>query len=58
VGAATASSEAQKKGSLAPGKLADLVVLQDDIYEHPEEKLLTTSVCMTMLGGRIVYEKA
>ncbi|MFP3895295.1 MAG: amidohydrolase [Anaerolineales bacterium] len=58
VGSATASGESQIKGSLTPGKLADLIVLEDDIYEHPERKLLTTSVCVTILGGQIVHEKA
>lgn len=56
MGSATASGEAQIKGSLTPGKMADLVVLEDGIYERPEEKLLTTSVCMTILGGRIVHK--
>ncbi|MEA3406803.1 MAG: amidohydrolase [Chloroflexota bacterium] len=55
LGSATASGEARRKGSLTPGKLADLIVLEDDIHEHPEERLLTTSVCMTMVGGRIIY---
>lgn len=58
IGSATASGEAQNKGSLTPGKLADLIVLEDDIYERPEEKLLTTSVYMTILGGRIIHKKA
>ncbi len=57
MGPAIASGEAQRKGSLTPGKLADLVVLKDDIYERPEEKLCTTSVCMTIFGGHIVHEE-
>ena len=45
------------KGSLEPGKLADIVVLSKDIMTIPAEEILTTEVLMTFLGGKMVYEK-
>jgi len=43
------------KGSLEPGKLADLVVLSGDIMSCPGEEIRDLSVLMTMVDGRIVY---
>jgi hypothetical protein len=55
LGAAYASGEAHLKGSLAPGKLADLVVLSRDIFRIPPDEILSARVEMTVLDGRIVY---
>ena len=44
------------KGSLEPGKLADLVVLSDDIMTCPEKRIRDMSVLATMVGGKIVYQ--
>jgi predicted amidohydrolase YtcJ len=55
VGAAYASGEESVKGSLAPGKLADLVVLSEDIFRIPRAEIPRTSVAMTIFDGRIVY---
>jgi predicted amidohydrolase YtcJ len=52
---AYASFEESEKGSLEPGKLADLVVLSDDIFAGPPETLLKTRVLLTLLGGREVF---
>ena len=52
---AYASHEEKVKGSLEAGKLADLVVLSNDILSAPPEQLLTTRVLLTMLGGSVVY---
>jgi hypothetical protein len=57
MGSAIASSEEHLKGSLTPGKLADLVILSRDIYAEPPEALLQTVVDTTILGGAIVYER-
>ena len=57
MGSAIASGEEHLKGSLTPGKLADVVVLSHDIYGGPAEVLLNTVVEMTILGGRVIYER-
>jgi hypothetical protein len=56
LGAAHASGEADLKGSLRPGKVADLVVLSDDIFGIEPMGILDTRVEMTVFDGRIVYE--
>lgn len=45
------------KGSIEPGKLADLVVLDRDLMTDPEVRLFDIKVLMTMIGGEIVYQK-
>ena len=55
MGSAYASGEEETKGSLIPGKLADVVVLSRDIYVAPPEALLDTVVDMTIFGGRVIY---
>jgi predicted amidohydrolase YtcJ len=53
---AYASFEEDSKGSLKEGKLADLVVLDRDIFSRPPRELVDTQVLYTILGGRIVHE--
>jgi predicted amidohydrolase YtcJ len=53
---ANASFEEHDKGSIEPGKLADLVVLHQDPFAVPAEHWLDIKVERTMLGGRWVYE--
>jgi len=43
------------RGSLEPGKLADLVVLDADILKCPEERIVSTRVLRTYVGGKLVY---
>lgn len=50
------SREEAFKGSLEPGKAADLVVLSDDIMTIPETAIENIRVLMTMVHGRIVYQ--
>jgi predicted amidohydrolase YtcJ len=45
------------RGSLEPGKLADLVVLDGDAYSLPPDRLADVSASLTMAGGRVVYER-
>jgi hypothetical protein len=45
-------------GSLAVGKLADLVVLSKDIMTVPDAEILTIEAVMTMVGGRVAYERS
>jgi hypothetical protein len=47
--------EERTKGSIEPGKLADLVVLSEDPLTCPEPKLRDAQVLMTMVGGKTVY---
>lgn len=53
---AFASMEEDIKGSLEPGKLADLIVLSNDITQIEPIELLNTKVDLTMIDGEIVYE--
>jgi hypothetical protein len=53
--AAFASFEEKTKGSLEPGKVADLIVLSDDIMKTEPRKILDTSVDLTMIAGEVVY---
>ncbi|MGI8915676.1 MAG: amidohydrolase [Chloroflexota bacterium] len=55
VGAAYAAGREHELGSLAPGKLADITVLDRDILALPPEALLQAAVRATIVGGRIVY---
>jgi predicted amidohydrolase YtcJ len=45
------------KGSITPGKLADLVVLSKDIMRVPEDEIPSARVDLTVLGGRVRYER-
>jgi predicted amidohydrolase YtcJ len=56
VGSAYAEFAEQEKGSLAPGKLADLVVLSQDIFAVAPPELPKTSSLLTLVGGQIVYD--
>ncbi len=53
---AYAAFEEQLKGSITPGKLADLVVLSNDLSKCADEDILKTQVVMTMVGGKIKFE--
>jgi hypothetical protein len=44
-----------RRGSLAPGKLADLVVLSDDPLTVPEAALPDLRVELTLVGGRVAH---
>ena len=54
---AYAAFEEKEKGSIEPGKLADMVVLSDDILTIKPEKIQSVRVLMTIFDGKIVYEK-
>jgi predicted amidohydrolase YtcJ len=55
-GSAFAEFAEKDRGTLTPGMLADLVVLDTDITAVPPEKILVTKVLRTVLGGKTVYE--
>jgi predicted amidohydrolase YtcJ len=56
IGAAFAEFEEKEKGKLAPGMLADFVVLDRDLTSIAPEKVLGTEVLRTVVGGKTVYE--
>jgi len=56
-GAAWASFDEQRKGSLAPGMLADLVVLSENIFDAPPARLAATRVAVTIFDGKVVYRR-
>jgi len=53
--AAFANFMDDKLGTLEAGKLADLIVISDDIFAMPHEKIGQTKVTATMVGGKVVY---
>jgi hypothetical protein len=55
-GSAFAEFEEKEKGRLAPGMLADFVVLDRDVTGVSAEKMLRTKVLRTVVGGKTVYE--
>jgi hypothetical protein len=54
--AAYATSEEKHKGSIEPGKWADLAVLSQDLFNVPAEKILQTESLLTVVDGRVVHE--
>jgi predicted amidohydrolase YtcJ len=57
LGSAYAAGQEKDRGSIAVGKLADLVVLSRDIVDKKEsERIGETKVEMTIVGGRVVYD--
>ncbi|MCA9004468.1 MAG: amidohydrolase family protein, partial [Planctomycetaceae bacterium] len=52
------SFEEKIKGSLEPGKLADLVVLDRDYLTCPEEEIRQIKPVLTVLDGKIVFDAA
>ena len=55
IGPAYASYSENQLGSLMPGKFADLVILDQDIYKCPNSKIHSTTVLGTLIGGRWKY---
>lgn len=56
MGSAYAEFQEQEKGSITPGKLADLVLLGDDIFSIDPGRIRDTKVLKTFVGGRLVYD--
>ena len=56
LGAAYAAFEEKDKGTIAPGKLADVVVLSEDLFRIPPERIKDVHVEITLVGGRVVYK--
>jgi predicted amidohydrolase YtcJ len=54
---AYAAFEANERGSLQEGKLADITVFDRNLLEIPEDEILQTDVVLTIIDGKIVFEK-
>jgi predicted amidohydrolase YtcJ len=57
MGGAYAECAELDKGSITPGKLGDLVVLDRNLFEIPSAEIKDASVLMTICGGSIVFQK-
>jgi predicted amidohydrolase YtcJ len=55
--AAYAAFEEGSKGTLKPGKYADLVVLSKDIITVPDDQIPTAEILYTIVGGKVRYKK-
>jgi predicted amidohydrolase YtcJ len=58
MGSAYAEFQDKEKGSITTGKLADMVLLSDDIFAVGPEKIRDVRVLKTFLGGRLVFDAA
>ena len=57
INAAYAEFSEDIKGSIEEGKLADIVVLSQDLFQIPPENIADTEVLMTVFNGKVVYRK-
>jgi len=57
LGAAWAVHRDRDEGSIAPGKLADLIVVSPNVFEADPHALAATKVLLTMVGGRVVHDE-
>ncbi|HSB76610.1 MAG TPA: amidohydrolase [Terriglobales bacterium] len=58
LGSAYAEFQEKEKGSITPGKLADIVILSDDIFSIDPRLIRNVQVETTILGGRVVWQRA
>ncbi|HEX4696210.1 MAG TPA: amidohydrolase [Candidatus Udaeobacter sp.] len=58
MGSALAEFQEREKGSITPGKLADVVILSDNIFQLKPEAIRNVKVQTTIVGGKVVYERA
>lgn len=56
LGSAYAEFQEKEKGSITPGKLADMVLVSDDIFAIPAEKIRDAKVLTTIVGGKVVWD--
>jgi predicted amidohydrolase YtcJ len=58
MGSAYAEFQEKEKGSVTPGKLADLVLLSDDIFSIDPVKIRDVKIVKTIVGGKITWDSA
>jgi predicted amidohydrolase YtcJ len=56
MGSAYAEFQDKEKGSITPGKLADMVLLSDDIFAVPPARIRDVKVTKTWLGGKLIWD--
>jgi len=56
LGAAYAGRREKTEGSIEPGKLADLIIVSQNIFEIDPHRIAETKVLTTIVGGRVVYQ--
>lgn len=56
LGSAYAEFQENEKGSITPGKLADLVLLSDDLFTIAPEQIRNVHVVKTIVGGKVVFD--
>ncbi|HXG70120.1 MAG TPA: amidohydrolase family protein, partial [Gemmatimonadaceae bacterium] len=57
INGAKSAFEEKTRGSLKPGKYADMVVLSKDILTIPEDQIPTAQVMYTIVGGKVRYKR-
>jgi len=58
MGSAYAEFQENEKGSITAGKLADMVLLSDDLFSIPPEQICNVKVLKTILGGKVIWDAA
>jgi hypothetical protein len=56
MGSAYAEFQEEEKGSITPGKLADMVLLSDDVFSIEPEKIRDVKALKTLVGGKLVWD--
>jgi predicted amidohydrolase YtcJ len=56
MGVAFAARREKKEGSIEAGKLADVIVISQDLFKIAPNQIGKTKVLMTMVGGKAVYQ--
>jgi adenine deaminase len=57
MGSAYAEFQENEKGSITPGKLADMVILGDDIFNIDPKLIRNVQVETTIMGGKVVWQR-
>jgi predicted amidohydrolase YtcJ len=57
MGSAYAEFQEKEKGSITPGKLADMVLLSDDLFSIEPAKIRDVKVLKTIVGGKVVWDQ-
>ena len=58
INAAFAGHREKTEGSLEPGKVADFIVVSQNLFEAPPPKIAETAVLLTVVGGKVAYKSA